>query len=118
MLVGAAWRGRLPLWLTYWVLGVGGNMGLLAVLVLAWAAAGAAPYLLWGLYALSLAWFVFVFGAIWRAAGAYRGPRIWAVLARLGVTVGILRMAAELYLLAGITAAGTRPAGPFQCPLP
>lgn len=90
------WRGRLPLWLTYWVLGVIGNMSFVAVLALVYLAGGAGMMaLLWAIYVLSLLWFVFVFGAIWRAAGVYPGRRLWPVLARLGVLVGVLRMGAE-----------------------
>jgi hypothetical protein len=96
-----AWQGGLPLPVVYWGLGVAGNMGFVAALVAAVLIAGldALP-LLWALYLLSLAWFVFVFVAIWRAAAAWRGSRVWAALARLGVSLGIVRMATELILLA------------------
>jgi len=56
---------------------------------------------LWLVYALSLVWLVFICGAIRRAAGAYPGRRLWAILARLGVLVGILRMMLEAVLPAG-----------------
>ena len=97
------WYGRLPLWLTYWVWGVSGNMSfvlVLALLLLAGRAGNpAALEWLWPVYLLSLAWFVFIFFAIWRSAGRYPGPPVWAWLARLGVVVGIARMTVEgLYL--------------------
>jgi hypothetical protein len=99
-----AWRGRLPLPLTFWVLGVGGNMSFLALLILIdLLGGGRLPGLLWIIYGISLLWFIFVFGAIWRAAGAYRGPRIWAILARVGVSIGILRMTAEALVLVAKT---------------
>ena len=69
-----AWAGRLPLWPT-------------------------AP-VLWGVYLCSLLWFVFVFGAIWHASGRYDGPRTWALLARLGVLLGVVRMSGEAVVLA------------------
>lgn len=50
----------------------------------------------------SLAWFVFIFRAIWRAAGAYDGPRLWALPARAGVLVGSVRMAAEAWFILGL----------------
>lgn len=53
-------------------------------------------------YLLSLAWFVWIFGAIWRAAGCYAGPRIFAFLARAGVCVGILRMVLEAIAIAAL----------------
>ncbi|MEE4384619.1 MAG: hypothetical protein V2J02_21700 [Pseudomonadales bacterium] len=96
-----AWAGRLPLWLTYWVLGVGGNLSLFALLLLLVAGPGlGAAGLLWGVYLLSLLWFVFVFGAIWHAAGRYAGPRYWALLARFGVLLGVVRMSGEAFVLA------------------
>lgn len=103
--IRAAWLGQLPLWLTYWILGVGGNMTFVAILFLTYGAAGAsAQPALWAIYLVSLVWFVFIFGAIWRAAGAYPGRRIWPILARLGVLIGILRMSAEAVLLANLPA--------------
>jgi len=42
--IAAAWRGRLPPWLTYWVLGVGGNMNFVAVLLALLFFGGAAAW--------------------------------------------------------------------------
>ena len=104
--LATAWRGDLPLWLTYWVLGVGGNMSFLAALLATLSAEMARrepserrPELPVGIYLASLGWFMFIFGAIWRSAGRYRGPRRWANLARLGVACGVPRMAAEALTL-------------------
>jgi hypothetical protein len=95
------WRGKLRLWVAYWVCGVGGNMSFVALLLLVYTAEGAAAAaFLWLVYACSLAWFVLIFVGIWRAAGRYPGPPIWRLLARLGVLVGIVRMAGEAALLA------------------
>jgi hypothetical protein len=63
--------------------------------------ARAAPWLV-AVYLLSLAWFGWIFGAIWRAAGCYEGPRVWALLARAGVCVGVLRMALEAAAIAAL----------------
>ncbi len=110
--IRTAWLGKEPLWLTYWILGVAGNMGFVALLLTTYAIAGpTAQPLLWGLYLMSLAWFVFIFGAIWRAAGVYVGRRIWPLLARLGVLVGILRMGVEAWLLANLPALAQAVAG-------
>jgi hypothetical protein len=95
------WRGKVRLWITYWICGVGGNMSFVALLLLIDATHGAAARIwLWPVYACSLVWFVLIFVGIWRAAGRYRGPAIWSLLARLGVLVGIVRMAGEAALLA------------------
>lgn len=95
------WRGKLRLWITYWICGVGGNMSFVTLLSLVYAARGAAAEAwLWLVYACSLAWFVLIFVGIWRAAGRYPGPAMWSLLARLGVLIGTVRMAAEATLLA------------------
>ncbi len=55
-LVRDLWQGRLRLWVTYWVFGVGGNMSLVALLLAIWALAGpGAVAILWAVYLLSLA---------------------------------------------------------------
>lgn len=93
------WRGGLPLWLTYWVFGVAGNMTFIAILLLLFLAARDVIWL-WAVCLLSLAWFVWIFAGIWRSAGRYPGPHIWALLARLGVSSGVVRMVAEVFLIA------------------
>jgi len=103
--IRAAWLGQLPLWLTYWILGVGGNMSFVALLLATYGIAGpAAQHALSGLYLASLIWFVFIFGAIWRAAGVYPGRHLWALLARAGVLIGIVRMSLEAWLIASLPA--------------
>jgi hypothetical protein len=106
------WRGELPLAVTYWLWGVGGNAGLALLLWRMLTQANRAQgevRRLWLVYGMSLVWFIFVFGAIWNSAGRYGGPPVWKWLARLGVFSGIVRMAVELMLVAAVaeTARGT-----------
>lgn len=96
----ALWRGEIRLWVAYWVFGVGGNMSFVLALALL-GLGGAGRPSLGLLYLASLAWFVLIFGGVWRSAGRYPGPRLWAVLARLGVSVGVVRMAGEAAYLLG-----------------
>ncbi len=99
------WRGELPLPVTYWLYGVGGNVGFALLL---WRTMTKANDIesearrLWLIYGMSAVWFVFVFGAIWNSSGRYGGPRVWKWLARLGVLSGIGRMAVELALVAAV----------------
>jgi len=102
------WRGDLPLWITYWLWGVAGNMSFVALLALLYFGGTDAAWriaALWAVYAASLGWFVLIFGGIWRAAGRYCGPRVWAVLARIGVLVGVVRMSGEAVFLAALSGA-------------
>ncbi len=84
-------------------------MSLLGLLIAVYLSGGprALPAL-WGIYAASLAWFVFIDVGIRRAARRYRGPPRWPRLARAGLNVGVLRMAAEAVLLA-LLASGRLP---------
>lgn len=99
------WRGELSLPVTYWLYGVGGNVGFALLL---WRSLTKANDVesearrLRLVYGMSAVWFVFVFGAIWNSSGRYGGPRIWKWLARLGVLSGIGRMAVELALVAAV----------------
>lgn len=97
-------QGRFGLPVTYWLLGVGGNMTFVAILVALWLWLGRSSLgWLWAVYVLSLAWFVLIFAGIHRAAARYAGPVAWARLARTGVCIGIPRMAGEAVLLGWLT---------------
>jgi len=96
------WRGELPLAVTYWLWGVGGNIGFALLLWRMTAETNRTRrggHRLWLVYGLSVLWFVFVFGAIWRSSGRYPGSPLWRGLARLGVLSGTLRMAVEMALV-------------------
>lgn len=103
-----AWRGGYPLWLSYWVIGVGGNMSFVALIAAVWLSTAApqppawALSVMWALWAVSVAWHGFVTGAIWRAGRHYSGPRIWPLLARFGCFLGLPRLTLEALILAGL----------------
>lgn len=81
-------------------------MSFVALLGAIYLAAGeGALAALWVIYSVSLAWFGFVFVAIWRSASRYPGPQIWPRLARIGVCVGIGRMVIEAALLGQLSGA-------------
>jgi alpha-tubulin suppressor-like RCC1 family protein len=104
-LVGALWRGEVPLARTYWRYGFLLNaLFATTALVLTMLAdcpeCGrilAAPELipLWWLY--YLAYFVVVVIAIWRAAERYPGPRTWVTLARIAVMLDVVRFSTQLW---------------------
>jgi hypothetical protein len=110
------WRGEYPLWLTYWVFGVGGNMSLLGLLAVGWLATAGLPWppataetpapaawaMLWVVWGIAVAWHGFTFRATWRAGDAYTGPRIWVVLSRVGFAIGYPRLALEALFLTGV----------------
>lgn len=96
------WLGHAPLPITFWLWGVGGNMSLLALLV-AMSLAGASDPLLWAVWVLGVLWHGFVWVAIWRAGRHYPGPRIWPLLSRIGLFLGIIRLSVEAAVLSGVT---------------
>lgn len=91
------WAGDVALAEAYWIWGVG--MGLLFT-VLA-DASEHHPLLLAALALLAIVVGIVAWVAIWRSAGKYAGPPIWAVLAKLSVVLSIAR---TLYVLVGATA--------------
>ncbi|SED19789.1 hypothetical protein SAMN05444161_2734 [Rhizobiales bacterium GAS191] len=104
------WRGELPLWLSYWVIGFLGNIVIGIILMIAHAAAVSRDYdprlilghlvVIWlGIGAMAPWQFV----GVWRSAEARIRERArmgrnapWAALAKLAVVLGVLRLGAAL----------------------
>ena len=90
------WRGEAPLVETFWIWGVGVNLLLLLVVIVAGPAAPLIGMLAlivgWLAVILAIAYLPFIAVAIWRSAGRYKGPAIWSVLARTVVVLRIVRL--------------------------
>ena len=93
------WRGDYSLPRSYWVngaliFGLGINMLFLVVVSVAMAVFQKQPALMvvvcLGEMLLVLGAYIWALVGTWRAAGKYKGPRIWAILARIGLLMGIL----------------------------
>jgi hypothetical protein len=89
------WRGDVPLYQTYWVCGVLTN--LLWGIPIGLAEAADLPILVLVLVGLNLIYLVFIAVAIWRSATRYSGRKLWGDLARLSVTLGLIRTLAALF---------------------
>ncbi len=87
-LVARLWRGELSLPVTFWAFGFVPNfvIGLLlaALSTRTSQLARGVTYLYLGYYALMVI-------AIWRSSERYTGPKVWRVLARVMVMLGVLR---------------------------
>ena len=83
------WEGEISLPVTYWVFGFLGNAVLNATYVGASLIAPELGALL--LFPLLGYWYLMAV-AIWRSAGNYEGPAVWAMLARGVVLLGVLLM--------------------------
>lgn len=104
-LVRALWRGDLSLVKTYWLFGV--LVGVCYFMVFAYIeyqssglSEGLGPAFIIGLMVSYFLYVMFINIAIWRSASKYRGPKYWAILAKVMVLVSwaaLIREAWELY---------------------
>lgn len=86
------WRGQISLDMTYWVWGVlfGGFLRrVLETLSLLYTSART-PGSISAFEVLSFVYYGYISVAIWRSSGRYPGRRIWIVLARLSVVLGVI----------------------------
>lgn len=75
------WRGDAGLARTYWLFGI--LAGFAWAIPMATVTPGSIAAVV--VVLLYLAYYVMVNVGVWRAAGKYSGPKVWAVLARLAV---------------------------------
>lgn len=87
------WRGEVPLARAFWeyaiVYGLLLNLATTIASFALFAAKAPAAYGVM-LFLLPLPYNLLALVAVWRSAGRYRGPRHWADLARIAVTVWVL----------------------------
>ena len=89
-IVRRLWAGEEPLGRAFWAYAmVGGSLLNAAATLLAMAllAADAPAIVAVAAFALPIPYNLLVLVAVWRSAGAYRGPPLWADLARMGIVV-------------------------------
>lgn len=88
------WQGEVPLALAYWVFGVLVPVPLWQVLLHLPPHTAASGIAAAGL----LAYLVFSWVAIWRAANRYTGPKVWAALARIAVLLSAAALALPILI--------------------
>ncbi len=91
--VDRLWRGEIPLAITYWAWGVGGNGVLTSIAHWAQSDFDVAFFV----RIISLIYYVFTVAAIWRSAARYTGRRLWGDLARGSVALGLFRTVGALF---------------------
>lgn len=92
------WEGNVPLVRTFWVWGFAFKVALNAILLIvgAWSVDNpvyANAFL--GVWLFSVVYFVFISVAIWRSSNRYEGNKVWAVLAKCAVVLGVLQTLAS-----------------------
>ncbi|KPK17300.1 MAG: hypothetical protein AMJ67_13705 [Betaproteobacteria bacterium SG8_41] len=99
------WRGDVPLVKTYWLFGV--VVGICFAITFAFIeyqseglSEGFGPLFIIGLIVLYFVYVAFINVAIWRSSNKYKGPKRWAILAKVMVIVSwsaLIREAWEIY---------------------
>lgn len=79
---------------TYWIYGVFGGI-VLNILLKAFSSAS----FFWALWLFALVYQIAVLIAIWRAANRYRGPRLWRVLSKVAVVLGVIMLGLSVLVL-------------------
>ena len=95
------WRGDIPLGTTYWLFGAGPNIVLFATRMYLesdkeFAATPEGTSIALGLTLFGAAYAVFIGVAIWRSATKYQGQQWLAVLAKVAVVLGWMRLLSDL----------------------
>ena len=87
------WNGELSLPQSYWVVGtlIGTAVSLLIMFIVISIGANEAL-----LFVLLIPWYVFVWGGVWRSADKYKGPKGWAILAKISLVLSGVRLLAGL----------------------
>jgi hypothetical protein len=85
-LIAEIWDGKLPLVKVYWLYGVavGAFFTILSLLIKDY------PIVLIVIAIALIPYQILVFVGIWRSADAYRDKKIWAVLAKVHVVLGVI----------------------------
>jgi len=111
-LIARHWRGDYSLARSYWRHGVllfhfGINLFILVVLNIVLIAVpgptAVVAIIVLAEVALLITAYVWALVGIWRAAGKYKGLRIWPILARVAIVFGILQSFANLAKMAEVT---------------
>tara|TARA_Y100000590_G_C15343552_1_gene872388 strand:+ start:196 stop:555 length:360 start_codon:yes stop_codon:yes gene_type:complete len=89
------WDGELSLPQSYWVVGILISIPVGAVIGFFVGLIGAPSNTM---YAFLLPWMIYIIVGIWRSSDRYKGPKVWAILAKIGVIIGALSFLRDLFM--------------------
>ena len=81
------WNGQLSLPMSYWGVGVGIGILFSILVVIIIVMLGMHDDAMWGFI---IQFQIYTVVGIWRSADRYKGPKFWAILAKIAVIIGIL----------------------------
>ena len=106
-LIRDLWRGDLTLVKTYWLFGVvGGIFFHIAFTYIEYQSAvfstGFGPAFVFGLVIFFFTYSAFILVAIWRSANKYQGLQRYAILAKVGVILGVMALIKTMLAIFGV----------------
>ena len=87
------WNGDLSLPMSYWLVGVVFSVVVGFVIVAIVIAAGLHEDAMFGFL---IPWYIYTTVGIWRSSDKYKGPKFWAILAKIAVILGVLSALGQL----------------------
>jgi len=88
------WDGDLSLPQSYWVVGVLISIPLGILLGVFTALIGASTNTI---FVFLLPWYIFIIVGIWRSSDKYKGPKIWAILAKIAMVLSAIRVVSGMF---------------------
>ena len=87
------WNGDLSLPMSYWLVGIVFSVVVGFVIGVIVIAAGLHEDAMFGFL---IPWYVYTTVGIWRSSNKYKGPKFWAILAKIVVILGVLSALGQL----------------------
>ena len=81
------WNGQLSLPMSYWGVGVGIGILFSILVVIIIVMLGMHDDAMWGFI---IPFQIYTVVGIWRSSDKYKGPKFWAILAKIAVVIGII----------------------------
>ena len=89
------WDGELSLPQSYWIVGVLISIPVGAVIGIFTGIIGASINTM---YAFFIPWMIYIVVGVWRSSDKYKGPKVWAILAKIAVILGALGLLRDLFV--------------------
>ena len=89
------WNGDLSLPMSYWLVGVVFSLVVGFVIGVIVIAAGLHEDAMFGFL---IPWYVYTTVGIWRSSNKYKGPKGWAILAKVAVILGAISFLSDLLM--------------------
>ena len=91
------WNGKLSLPMSYWGVGVGLGIVFGFIVGVFTVVTGMSDDAIWGFL---IPFQIYTVVGIWRSSNNYKGPKFWAVLAKIAIVLGVLSNFGQM--LAGV----------------